>query len=1471
MKTISKRIASVLLALLAVVTCFSVFAAPKSAAAENVTISFKSASSAGKFTYSNNLLVMHSADEEAMLLAVAGGDPYVLLNVEGSLSLSADVYKYVVVTYRVPATNSSAAVTTELFMCAGDIAGPTANYSVLFNPSRGYKYRSEIVNMTSASYWKGQIHAIRFDAFTSASVWDSFYLASVTFCSDAASASAAAASDTAEANGVLENVSESTLASNAFNLDTYTQKYWNGSIVYNEAVYPLCNADGTISDSRLMYDVKKIVSVRDGTLQREYKYGADWTVIDGKFHIVPGGAIPTVAYTDYYKTSLPSGSSSWMPCIDGRYTYFSESGDIHCSQLAITYTHEDSWDGFVPESKTDILSGTYAKLRNKQHLSVVFFGDSVSVGCNASGLSSINTSPYMPIWSDMTVASLMTKYGYTDISCVNTAVGGMTSEWGAEQASARVAAYSPDLVFIGFGTNDGTLGMSTADYKANMKSIINTVRAVNPNCEFILVSPVLPNQDTLFAGVQQSYIPVLAQIESEYDGVASIDLMTFYLQLLARKKFSDMTGNNVNHPNDFFIRFFVQSIMTALSPSDIEEAKGDALRALNTYVSLSDYRPEERATVTAIISDGTAAINASETVAEVRAALSAAKALIDEVQTAAEYEAEHLDYTYLKFNSAATMTTVKKLNNMTSSVNTASGYTTFSSTGNDPYLRISYADGHVSADAYKYITIVYKVPQTVSGSPAAQIFFTTDVSTGETEASSFKFTAEKGDFSFKVIDLSSASFWSGNIRNIRIDPFATYTAGDSISLHSIRLFESFEEASAFGARCANSLSPNYEGIYESVQFDTESETDRLSSNGGVKYAGDVNGNGAINAQDYVLLKKLIVFVIPDGVDLDLADANRDGKISAKDLLILKKCVAGALTPIEVAAPNADISYSAEGKCALLEATTASGAVSVDVSDKYLSADGIKYVTLIYKNNTSSALPVSVYLERVGEVADGASVSFTAQPSDSFASVTLDFSSVLDWYGSLDTLGIGFDGASLCLGGIILSETASAAQNRGQIKALSLNRMTGQYTPAVGQNVVPLNDTTTMATFANYTSVSGTSYTYSSGMTLALDRQPDEKFDRLTIRYTASTITRGVIAYTVNGIARTDEFFLEASSAEAVFRTIIPGYFRGECANDIVAIVFYPVNASSSTFSLKGISTEDCGNYNGEIYMQNDEVKVGVLLSMGGGISYYEKLDDNNPNYSNLLNRYDVGRLIQQSYYGIDRAPYVLGTMGGDPWGYNPVQGGDRCNNPSQIVDLEVSDTEIYVKVRPMDWGHDGHITPSYMENWYYLYDSFVKVDNRFVDFSGYTHTVGWQELPAFYTVSALNNFYYYNGSSPWTGDSLIKRSDLIFWGATNNQAFDLKSTSEFWSAWCDDSGFGVGLYVPGVYTLHAGKFGYDGSPSPDAPSTNYVAPRRNMTLIVGKPLTFSYLIAAGSVSQIRNTFRDNRGLVNNYALEHYNG
>ena len=869
-----------------------------------------------------------------------------------------------------------------------------------------------------------------------------------------------------------------------------------------------------------------------------------------------------------------------------------------------------------------------------------------------------------------------------------------------------------------------------------------------------------------------------------------------------------------------------------------------------------------------------------------RAALNAAKALIDELKTDLEYQVENIDYTNLLFNNTAILDlTVSAMNSVTPTTNAATGVTTYTSTAGDPNFTVNYDPGNVSADTYKYVTIVYNVPSAVTNTTTTQVFFTAGSNTAPAEANSVKFNVEKGGYVYKVLDLTSASYWSGKIHSIRIDPFASFVSGDSFTIHSISLFTSASDAAAYGGRTVDILSGNYLGRSESVQFDKESEIGRLSASGGIQHYGDANGDGAVNAKDVKAIKDLLVCIFTAGFNEDLADVNHDGRITLKDLLLVKKIVAGSI-PGETTGGGSSVSiyYDSEEKAAMLDAGSDPGTVYIDLADKDISTDDdYSCMALIYKNPTEAAIPATVSLMRNGSEVANSSISFTAPISDQYVSKLIDFSGVSGWNGDIDTVKLSFDGSELLLGGVIVGDNAPCTTNKGSTKALSLNRMTGDYTPVTGQTVVPLNGTTTMATYANYNAASNGTYTYPSSLTFTLDRQPDEKFDRITLRYTSTSVARGVITYNMNGASVTDEFFLEASNAEASFSTLIPGYLNGSVVSEIASVTVYPQRATSSSFSLKSITTEDVTNYDSdEIYLQNDQVKVGVLLSMGGGISYYEELDDNNPNYSNLLNRHDVGRLIQQSYYGINQSPYVMGDMGGTPWGYNPVQGGDVKNNPSQLVDLQVTDTMIYVKARPMDWGHDGHKTPSYMENWYTLYDAsgtdkaYLKVDNRFVDFSPYTHTLRNQELPAFYTVSALGTFCLYRGNSPWTGGAYTAYSNLLFWGASkqihDNQTYN--AASEGWYAWIDGSGFGVGLYVPNVTEVLAGRFfaansGYVPSYDPYDDTTNYFAPHRDMTLKFGKPLTYSYLICAGQINAIRETFKNNRTSINNSALSSY--
>lgn len=1475
-KKIAKRLCSLALAFIMVAACISYVAPVKSGAAgSDVTLRFNDAATISYFANANNLHVAYSGFEEAVLMAVTGADPYVLLNVEGMATVSADTYKYVAVTYMSPSTNSSKAVSTELFMSAGSVSGPTAGCSVTFTPQKGHKYVTQIIDMSSASYWTGTVHNIRVDAYAQGDTWDILYLSSISFCQSASAASAAAAAEAERANGPLVNISEATLANTAYDLGTYTQNYWEGNVVYNESVYPLLNADGSMSPISLMYDAKKIVSVRNSRLNKEYRYGVDYTITaDGKLQILTTGSIPTVAYSYYYT----SDSSKGQLCRNGGYLYFTEGPEFHNTQLAVTYVHEDFWEGDIPLGQLSNLPVTKSKLENKQHLTVVFNGDSITYGCNASGLSTVNAAPYMPLWTDMTVAAMKSKFGYSDISYANTAVGGTTSEWGAQNVYNNIAKYVPDLVFIGFGMNDGPLGVSADTFKANLKTIINTTRTYNPNAEFILVQTMYANPESYFEALQSTYTAVFEQLVEEYDGVAYADLRTptGYLLFERGKRHADMTGNNVNHPNDFVIRLYTQVMMATLSEptaTDLTALKNSSIASLENYVDLNDYLDAEKLLVQNAISAGTANINAAETAADIKNALSAAKAEIDEIKTAAEYEAENLDYTCLKFNNEATLTTITSVNNVSVQLASGTDFALITPTGSDPYFTVGYANAGVSADTYKYVTVVYHVSSTVTNTSESQIFFTTSKNPNASEDKSVKFTAEKGTYAYKTIDLSEESYWTGNIKAIRIDPFQSYLSGDSIYLHSIYLSDSDFAASAYANKTISVLNGTYSGTNEFVKFESEEDSFRIGIESGVTYVGDIDGDGEITLKDHTAVKKHIIG-IGAMADASLADVNGDGMISLKDTLLIKKAILGMIDLGSITSEGS-ASYNDTLRCA--EIKTSSGdaaAFTVDVSDRFISADSLKFLSFVY--NVPVNTNVTVSLVSNGSDVPNTSKTFVASATGQFRGKTLDYSSCSEWTGEIDAVRFEFESCEyMRLSAVIFSDDSDGAANILSKLTQAAERFAGRVTLTTGMSVVPLNGSSTLATCSYYTAASNDTYTYSSGLTMVFENQPAEKFNRITLKYTASTMTRGVLRYRVNGNVVEDEFFLEAASSEASFGTLITTYFNSDMAAEILSVTLYPISASSSTFSLKAIVTETIDVFGDTYYLESDNVILGIYLAMGGGVSYYEVKNDGNDKYDNLLNSYDVGRLVQQSYYGTNSAPYEPGYYQGTAWRYNPVQGGDLNNNPSRIVNIETYDNAIYVKTRPMDWAKNGSATPSYMENLYIIFDNFVKVENRFVDFSGYTHTVAAQELPAFYTISALDTFSMYSGSSPWTGGAYTSYSNLGAWYDTayhNQQDYTVTSGNENWFAWHDSTGFGIALYVPGVTNVLAGRHAYDSSnPSCDplANATNYFAPIRNLTLVSGKPLSYSYLIAAGNVATVRETFKNNRGLIDNSTLTGY--
>ena len=344
----------------------------------------------------------------------------------------------------------------------------------------------------------------------------------------------------------------------AYSPEAYLKPLWAGSIVYQESVLPLQEPDGSVRDIRLLYDVSEILSVRSSDLQTEYTEGTDYSLVNGKLRILDG-AIHRVPYETMYPPAQfepPPGSI----LIQGKSVpwLWVEGGAVfHNWQLSVTYRHADAYAGTIPVRQSSLLPKTAAKLAAGEPLRLLVYGDSIAVGAQSSAFC--DAPPYAPAWYDMFAEGLHARYG-SEVTVVNTALGGAASKWGAENAQTLAADQSPDLAVIAFGMNDGSGGVHSISYIWNLLKIMARVRAQNPQCEFILITTTLPNPLSSFAtGTHEAYRPWVLRLAQE--GVAAADMTRAHQDLLARKRFEDFNGNNINHPNDFLARVYAQVLL----------------------------------------------------------------------------------------------------------------------------------------------------------------------------------------------------------------------------------------------------------------------------------------------------------------------------------------------------------------------------------------------------------------------------------------------------------------------------------------------------------------------------------------------------------------------------------------------------------------------------------------------------------------------------------------------------------------------------------------------------------------------------------------------------------------------------------------------------------------------------------------------------------------------------------------------
>jgi lysophospholipase L1-like esterase len=313
----------------------------------------------------------------------------------------------------------------------------------------------------------------------------------------------------------------------------------------------------------VLFPVLKILSVRNSAGDITYEEGRDYRwkpesrqiTLPKNSRIVSRTAAELRRPADSQKYKLTHRDG------DGE-IFFGSKLEYHNMQTCITYTHApEDWKSRIPTFDEQSLPRTIQKLRNHKPVSIVLIGDSISAGCNASGWA--GEAPFQPSFPGLLQQHLAAQY-QTKVRVTNPSVSGKDTRW-VLSAIDKVVETQPDLVIVAFGMND-VAGRSTKEYQTNTKAIIAKIRETLPDAEFILVASMLGNRNwtRLNHELFPHYRDALAELREP--GIALADMTSLWTEFLKRKQDWDLTGNGVNHPNDFGHRIYAQVLSRLLVP-----------------------------------------------------------------------------------------------------------------------------------------------------------------------------------------------------------------------------------------------------------------------------------------------------------------------------------------------------------------------------------------------------------------------------------------------------------------------------------------------------------------------------------------------------------------------------------------------------------------------------------------------------------------------------------------------------------------------------------------------------------------------------------------------------------------------------------------------------------------------------------------------------------------------------------------
>jgi lysophospholipase L1-like esterase len=339
------------------------------------------------------------------------------------------------------------------------------------------------------------------------------------------------------------------------------QPAWISDVVWHESSVLFEADDNLAATARLAYPARKILSVRTAATHQllqagqHYQLDADNTTLS----FSRPASIPTIRQADLFLPAKSPHSYSHRAGHPDQFMLYRPGRWFHDHQIEVTYERLNPVVRPAIARLSHPLPKTRARLLAKQPLKIGVSGDSISTGADASAVSA--AFPNQPGFADLVAAQIQATFD-SDVTLVNRAVGG----WGVDNGVndlPQLLAERPDLFIVAYGMNN-VGGRSPAAFGNSTRQIVQQIQAALPEAEIILVSTMRGNKDWVHTPPEMfdPYRDELTKLTGP--GIALADLTAVWTEMETHKHHFDITGNGLNHPNDFGHRLYAQALLQQL-------------------------------------------------------------------------------------------------------------------------------------------------------------------------------------------------------------------------------------------------------------------------------------------------------------------------------------------------------------------------------------------------------------------------------------------------------------------------------------------------------------------------------------------------------------------------------------------------------------------------------------------------------------------------------------------------------------------------------------------------------------------------------------------------------------------------------------------------------------------------------------------------------------------------------------------